>query len=101
VQAIFGSNLATTTAMATTTPLPLTLGGVTVTIGSTSVPLLYVSCTQIKLQVPTELITGQVVVTVAPSCSICQPDTPYRVHLGAIPVGIFKVATLAQFFLDF
>src|SRR5215471_2745984 len=28
------------------------------------------------------------------SCSICQPDTPYRIHLGAIPVGIFKVATL-------
>jgi uncharacterized protein (TIGR03437 family) len=67
LQTIFGSNLATTTAMATTVPLPTTLGGVTVTIGSTQVPLLYVSPTQINFQAPTALSTGPVVVTVSPS----------------------------------
>jgi uncharacterized protein (TIGR03437 family) len=67
LQTIFGSNLATATATAHTVPLPTTLGGVTVTIGSTQVPLLYVSPTQINFQTPTELSAGEVVVTVSPS----------------------------------
>jgi uncharacterized protein (TIGR03437 family) len=86
LQTIFGSNLATTIAMATTTALPLTLGGVTVTIGSTSAPLLYVSPTQINFQAPTELSTGQVVVTVSPSPT---STASAPLALDAVAPGIF------------
>jgi uncharacterized protein (TIGR03437 family) len=86
LQTIFGSNLATTIAMATTTALPLTLGGVTVTIGSTSAPLLYVSPTQINSQAPTELSTGQVVITVSPSLT---STASAPLALDAVAPGIF------------
>ena len=50
---LFGTNLATQTASATGLPLPIVLGGTTVTIGGVQAPLLYVSPGQINLQVPT------------------------------------------------
>ena len=46
--AIFGRNLAATTASATSFPLPKTLAGTSVTFGGISAPLLYVSPTQIN-----------------------------------------------------
>lgn len=59
---IFGSNLASATssspATATEFPLPTSLGGATVTIGGTAVPLLYASSTQINFQVPASLNAG-------------------------------------------
>jgi uncharacterized protein (TIGR03437 family) len=86
LQTIFGSNLATSTATANIVPLPTTLGGVTVTIGSTQVPLLYVSPTQINFQAPTELSTGQAVVTVSPSPTNTA-SAPFKVDPSA--PGIF------------
>jgi uncharacterized protein (TIGR03437 family) len=75
LQTIFGTNLATATATATSVPLPLTLGGVTVTVGSTQVPLLYVSPTQINFQTPVELGAGQfgVTVTLSPASMAAAP----------------------------
>lgn len=49
---VYGTNLAATTATASGSPLPYTLGGVTVTVNNMPAPLLYVSPTQINLQVP-------------------------------------------------
>lgn len=49
---VYGTNLAATTATASGSPLPYTLGGVTATVNDMPAPLLYVSPTQINLQVP-------------------------------------------------
>jgi uncharacterized protein (TIGR03437 family) len=49
---VFGTNLASTTAGVTGAPLPYTLGGVTATVNNMPAPLLYVSPTQINLQIP-------------------------------------------------
>ena len=49
---VYGTNLSVATATASGTPLPYTLGGVTATVNNMPAPLLYVSPTQINLQVP-------------------------------------------------
>ena len=64
ITSAFGSNLATSTVSATTTPLPTTLGGVTVTITdrnnvARSAPLFFVSAGQINLQIPPETAEGR------------------------------------------
>ena len=51
IATIFGSNLATDTVAATSTPLPNQLGGTTVTVDGVRAPLFYVSPTQINFQV--------------------------------------------------
>lgn len=48
----FGSNLATTTASATSTPLPTTLGGTTVMVDGRAAQLFFVSPTQINYLIP-------------------------------------------------
>src|SRR5579862_1914232 len=55
---IFGSNLAVSTQQAGGFPLPRSLAGATVYINQASVPLLYVSNTQINFQVPSSLAAG-------------------------------------------
>lgn len=55
---IFGTGLSQTTVAATSLPLPITLGGTTVTVASQAIPLLFVSPTQINAQVPFLLPTG-------------------------------------------
>jgi uncharacterized protein (TIGR03437 family) len=55
---IFGSNLAAGTAQFSTTPLPVSLGGTSVSINGTSVPLLFVSPGQVNAQVPYEANVG-------------------------------------------
>ena len=55
---IFGTNLADSTAQAGGFPLPKSLAGATVYVNSASVPLLYVSETQINFQVPSSLAAG-------------------------------------------
>jgi uncharacterized protein (TIGR03437 family) len=49
---IYGSNLATQTAFANTSPLPMQLGGASVTFNGIPAPQLYVSSGQINAQVP-------------------------------------------------
>jgi uncharacterized protein (TIGR03437 family) len=55
---IFGQNLASS-ATASTTPLPLTLGGTCVTVNNSPIPLLMTSSGQINAQVPPELAAGR------------------------------------------
>lgn len=66
---IFGPNLASTTAQATSASLPLSLGGVSVTVqdsaGTTAAaPLLYVSTGQINFLMPPSLATGVATFTI-------------------------------------
>ncbi len=55
---IFGAKLADSTQSATTFPLPRSMAGASVYINSATVPLLYVSETQINFQVPSNLAAG-------------------------------------------
>lgn len=52
---IFGNNLATTTAVAGSLPLPLNLGGTSVTINGQPAPLLFVSPGQVNARIPDAL----------------------------------------------
>lgn len=55
---IFGANLAGAEATPGNTPLPTSLGGVTVTINGVPAPLLYVGPSQINAQIPFEVAVG-------------------------------------------
>ena len=55
---IFGTGLASASVMANGFPLTTTLGGVSVSVGGTLAPLLYVSSGQINFQVPSSTKTG-------------------------------------------
>ena len=65
IVSIFGSNLATSTAQAVVVPLPTTLLTTSVTINGASIPLYYVSPTQINAQVPFETPPGTAKLAVA------------------------------------
>lgn len=56
---IFGTNLATTTAQASGTPLPYNLGGTEVVVNGRLAPLLYVSPGQINAQFPVDAEFGR------------------------------------------
>lgn len=60
---LYGTGLASTTANASSLPLPTSggLGNVTVTMNSVPAPLIYVSPTQINAIVPYEIVPGSVV----------------------------------------
>jgi uncharacterized protein (TIGR03437 family) len=60
---IFGSNLADA-AQASATPLPTLLGGVCVTANEVAIPLLITSPTEIDAQLPPNLATGRVTLTI-------------------------------------
>jgi uncharacterized protein (TIGR03437 family) len=56
--AIFGTNLSSGTDSAAATPLPLSLAGTSVTVDGIAAPLVYVSPSQINLQMPFEVAPG-------------------------------------------
>jgi len=49
---VFGTNLAASKQLASTLPLPLTMGGVSATVNGVAAPLLYVSPSQLNIQIP-------------------------------------------------
>ena len=67
IVSIFGQNLATSTQSATSTPLPTSLGGTSVTVGGVPAPLFYVSPKQINLQLPSAGSTVVVTTTAGTS----------------------------------
>jgi uncharacterized protein (TIGR03437 family) len=84
---IYGSNLAPTTAQASTLPLPTTLGGTSVYINGFAAPLLYVSSTQINVQVPWEMGLGNgsapfTVIVSGPASPGSAPGSPFNGTLG-------------------
>ena len=95
VIAIFGSNFGCTPAAAPSIPLPLTLGGVTVKVNGTAIPLFYVGESQINAQLPYETAVGTATVTVtAPGGTSAAVSLPV---IAAGP-GIFVINSQAAAF---
>ena len=75
IMAAFGTNLATTTQVANSVPLPTTLGGVSLTAKDrlgieTPVPLFFVSPSQINYLMPTGVSPGKVTITASRSDTV-------------------------------
>jgi uncharacterized protein (TIGR03437 family) len=86
IVAIYGSNLSGGLSTASSTPLTTTLGGTSVIIGGTPVPLYYVSPGQINAQVPFELSPGSTYqIIVDANGSLSTPDT---IQLAPVSSGI-------------
>ena len=95
---LFGSSLASSTASASTTPLPTTLGGVQVQItdsaGATrSAPLVYVSPTQISFQNPAGTSAGSATITVASNGSTVAQGT---LIVESVTPGLFSANSNGQ-----
>jgi uncharacterized protein (TIGR03437 family) len=91
ISAVFGPNLATTTAAAETIPLPTTLGGTTVKVKDSlgierPAPLFYVSPGQVNYEIPPGTYNGaaQVTVTNADSGSAKGPA-----QIASVAPGLF------------
>ena len=70
---IFGTNFIGSATGATNTPLPMNLGGVTVSINGTPAPLFYVGPQQINAQVPFEVGAGSASLQVTTSAGTTSP----------------------------
>jgi uncharacterized protein (TIGR03437 family) len=82
---IFGTALTSGSSLAAAfLPLPITLAGTTVTVNGASIPLLYVSPTQINAQLPFEVAPGTADLAVGGS-------VPERIRVQAAAPGIFAV----------
>jgi uncharacterized protein (TIGR03437 family) len=90
IVSIFGANLGATES-ARQLPLPTMLGGVCVTANQTSVPLFYTSPTQINAQLPAELATGRVTLTVR-SRDTARVSSSVAVQVNAAAPGVFTMS---------
>jgi uncharacterized protein (TIGR03437 family) len=82
----FGAKLATGTAVATTFPLPTTLGGTTVRVNGQLAPLFFVSAGQINFAIPPGIAAGTATVTVnVGDGSVSQGTVP----IAATAPGVF------------
>jgi len=86
---IIGNNLADTDS-ATATPLPLSLGGVCVTANELTIPLLTTSLTKIDAQLPPNLPTGRVTLTVR-STKLGVSSPGVQVQVNASSPSIFPI----------
>ena len=90
---IFGVNLASQTAFANAVPLPVTLGGVSVSFNGIAAPLLFISPQQINAQLPWEVPTaGQVSVVVTNGTT---PSQAQAVQVAAFAPSLFTVGGYA------
>jgi len=84
IVAIFGANLAATTAATAAAPLPTTLGGVTVLVNGRAAPLLYVSPNQVNAQLPYETPQGTATVSIG--------DASAAISVASAAPGIFRLS---------
>src|SRR5438876_1883844 len=91
---IFGANLADA-ATAGTTPWPRTLGGVCVTANEVAIPLLNTSPTQIDAQLPPDLATGRVTLTVR-STRLGQVSAGVGIQVNRTSPGVFSMDVNGQ-----
>ena len=82
---VFGTNLAGTQQLASTLPLPLILGGVSATVNGIAAPLLYVSPTQLNIQIPYETATGTALLAVSSNGLVAT----YSFSVSASAPGLF------------
>lgn len=92
IAAIFGTELATGNASATSLPLPTTLGGTTVKIRDSNgtekfAPLFYVSPEQVNYQLPEGLASGLAIITVTNSNAVI---TTSLLRIGTVSPGVFS-----------
>jgi uncharacterized protein (TIGR03437 family) len=87
---IYGSNFTTggNTYQAQSLPLPLSLGGVFVTVGGIPAPLYYVNSTQINFQVPFEVPEGSTANVVVTVNEVASASTP--VAMADYALGVFS-----------
>ena len=90
VIAIFGTDLAAASVAASTVPRPFQLGGTRVLVNGASVPLFYVSPTQINAQLPYELEGGPTTIAVEVNGS---PGPARSFTVLPIAPGIFVYGT--------
>jgi uncharacterized protein (TIGR03437 family) len=91
---IYGANLASTTQQAASQPLPLSLGGVSVTVQdsngvSAGAPLLYVSPQQVNFLVPAGLATGVATVTITDGS---RPPMRAMAAAGQVAPALFSMS---------
>ena len=84
---LFGTGLASASAQASSIPLPLSLGGVSATIGGVPAPLLFVSSTQINLQVPWTVPFGPADIIVTANAAV---SAAFRATVSGLSPGIFS-----------
>ena len=89
VIAVFGSNLANTTDTASGNPLPYSLDGVTATVNGLAAPIVYVSPTQVNIQIPYEAGAGESVLGIDNNGQIAGLQFP----ISAVAPGIFADAS--------
>ena len=87
---IFGSNLATTTALAPSIPWPTELNGTAVLVGNTFAPLAFISPTQINAQIPFEVPSGSTVSVVVWVNG--RSSSPVSLRVESAAPGIFTVS---------
>ena len=87
---LLGDSLATATGIASTIPLPRTLGGVRVSVNGVDAPLWMVSLGQINFQVPFETPVGGVVPVVVYRDAAASPPVNVRVELYAPGVFMYE-----------
>ncbi len=93
VLSIFGSELAPSTQTASSVPLPITMAGVSVTIGGVAAPLYLVSSSQLNVQIPYESAVGtNVTLVVTNNGQIAS----YSLTLNATAPAIFAVPVSAK-----
>jgi uncharacterized protein (TIGR03437 family) len=83
---VYGSGLATSVATANSFPIPLSLGGASVTVAGVPAPILYASPGQVNFQIPFEVPPGYATVSVSVGGSVVESG-PFNI-LGAAP-GVF------------
>jgi len=92
---IFGASLATATVTGPASPLAQTLGGVTVHMGDTLLPLYFVSPTQINAQLPSGVALGAQSLTVS---GTGQPDVAAGFTVAQDAPGVFPQMINGQAF---
>jgi uncharacterized protein (TIGR03437 family) len=88
-----GGNLAVSSLSATTTPLPMTLNGTTVTVkdsfgASQLAPLFYVSAKQVNYEIPPGTSVGTATITVTSGSGV---SSSQNIQIGTISPGIFEL----------
>jgi uncharacterized protein (TIGR03437 family) len=91
IGSIFGTNLAAAPTSTSSLPLPITLGGTTVTMNGISVPLFFVSPLQINFQVPWEMLSSPTATLTVTTAAGTSPSI--AVSLSAAAPGIFTIGS--------
>jgi uncharacterized protein (TIGR03437 family) len=88
VIAVFGTNLANATGIASGNPLPYSLDGVSAAVNGIAAPVVYVSPTQVNLQIPYEAGAGPAVLGIDNNGQIAG----FQLQISAAAPGIFADA---------